>query len=57
MQARSGRILLAVLVVAALALSLGVISTGSMADREKISPHQLTVLFTGDDWGQVKNCE
>ena len=32
------------------------ISTGLLAGKARMSPHQLTIFFTGDDWGKYKYC-
>ena len=56
MQARSGRVILALLIIGAVVLVSGVLSTRSVAEKDKVSPHQLTILFSGHDNGQVKPC-
>jgi hypothetical protein len=33
-----------------------VVSTGLLVGKTRISPHQLTIFFTGDDWGKYKYC-
>lgn len=32
------------------------ISAGMLAGKARIAPHQLTIFFTGDDWGRYKYC-
>jgi hypothetical protein len=44
------------IVLAVILLSVSVPSDVSFAGKSKISPHKLTILFTGDDWGNVKPC-
>jgi hypothetical protein len=32
------------------------VSTGLLAGKARMSPHQLTIFFTGDDWSKYKYC-
>lgn len=32
------------------------VSTGLIAARARLAPHQLTIFFTGDDWGKYEYC-
>ena len=56
MLARQGRIALSAVIVAGLVLALGLFSHRSVAEKSASSPHTLTIVFTGDDWGNVKPC-
>ncbi len=47
---------LPIIVLTAVALASGIVSDQSFAGRKKISPHKLTILFTGDDLGNIKGC-
>ena len=35
-------------------LTSGIVATRSLASKTKITPHQITIFFTGDDWGGYK---
>lgn len=32
------------------------LSTGLIAAKARLAPHQLTIFFTGDEWGKYKYC-
>jgi len=55
MLARSGRVFLPWVVLAAVLGSV-VLVAHTFAGSSKIVPHTLTVLFSGDDMGNIKGC-
>lgn len=50
-----GRIAIPAVVIAAMAIAC-MVTYRSVAGSDSFKPHKLTILFTGDDWGQVKPC-
>jgi len=56
MLSRMGRAALSSILFAAAVLCLGMLSHRLFAGKEDLVPHKLTILFTGDDQGQVKPC-
>ncbi|HUV05739.1 MAG TPA: hypothetical protein VMX94_11610 [Armatimonadota bacterium] len=56
MLSRVGRVALSTIMLAAVVLGSATLSHRSFAGKEGMAPHKLTILFTGDDWGQVKPC-
>ena len=56
MLSRVGRVALSSILFAAMVLGSGMLSHRLLAGREDLVPHKLTILFTGDDQGQVKSC-
>jgi len=54
MQTGLGRAVLTTVILAALVLASDTLSERSFAGKDKAAPHKLTILFTGDDWGNVK---
>ncbi len=54
MKTRVSRAVIASLALSAILLTSGIVSTRSLAGKTKIKPHQLTIFFTGDDWGSYK---
>lgn len=55
MLCKTGRAVLTVSVVFALALSLVGLYLGPAAGKD-VAPHKLTILFTASDYGNVKPC-
>lgn len=51
MTARVSRAILASFLLGVVLLTSGVLSTRSLAGRTTITPHTLTIFFTGDDMG------
>ena len=56
MLSRVGRVALSSILFAAMVLGSGMLSHRLLAGKEGVAPHKLTILFTGDDQGQVKSC-
>lgn len=56
MQGKLGKAIISSLVLATIVLVSGIISTSTLAEKQKITPHQLTIFFTGDDGGNIKPC-
>lgn len=54
MRTRIVRAIITSLALSGVLLTSGIISTHSLAGKAKIKPHQLTIFFTGDDWGSYK---
>lgn len=56
MRASSGRALIPVVILAVLVLAVGVGTDRSFAGKKDFTPCKLTILFTGDDQGNIKPC-
>ena len=54
MKARLCRTLISSFLLGLMILVSGIITTRSLAGKTKITPHQITIFFTGDDWGGYK---
>lgn len=54
MKARLCRALISSFLLGVMLVASGIIATHSLAGKTKITPHQITILFTGDDWGTYK---
>ena len=55
MRASSGRVLIPVVILAVLVLSVGIATDSSFAGK-KFEPQKLTIIFSGDDLGNIKPC-
>lgn len=52
-----GKIAISSVMIVAMAIALVIpVPSGPAAGGDSFKPHKLTILFTGDDWGQVKPC-
>jgi len=56
MEGKLSKAIISSLVLAIIALASGIVSNSTLAGKQKITPHQLTVFFTGDDCGNIKPC-
>lgn len=54
MTTKISRVIIASLALSLILLATGIVSTRSLAGKAKITPHQFTIFFTGDDWGGYK---
>lgn len=52
MHAKSVKAVACVILFAAILVA----STGLLAAKARLAPHQLTIFFAGDDWGKYKFC-
>lgn len=55
LHSKPNNLILPSVLISVLALGVGVLSAVSFAGRG-VKPHKLTIIFTGDDLGNVKAC-
>ena len=56
MKATSGRVLIPVIIMAVLVLAVGIGTDRSFAGKKEFEPCKLTIVFSGDDQGNIKPC-
>ncbi len=56
MQTKLSKAIISSVALTAILLVSGIISTGTLAGKQRIVPHKLTIFFTGDDRGSLKAC-
>ena len=54
MKTRLCKALISSFLLGLMLLTSGIVATRSLAGKAKITPQQLTIFFTGDDWGGYK---
>ena len=56
LRATSGRALISIIVLAVLVLAVGIGADRSFAGKKEFTPCTLTIIFSGDDLGNIKPC-
>lgn len=54
MLSKYGRVLVSVVLIGAVVLVAAAVAERSLAGKPKVEPHQLIILFSGDDRGEMK---
>ncbi|GEM_PF-5104842 len=54
MKTRFYRAALSAFLLGVIVVTSGIVATRSLAGKTKITPHQFTIFFTGDDWAGYK---